>query len=237
MDGMFEGATNFNQDISKWQTNNVTKMDRMFKGATSFNQDISKWCVVNFRDSSTGYPVRPTDFGIVDDGSGTYYEPAWGYWLGVPLRGDWELVSWTPTNLDGSERNGTDDKGSGQYDNDEMFKGKGAIPCETNPDTVSIDIDAQNLGIYKFVMNVCYKDGSNPYTDIDNGFWAYVADQGVIIGETYADVYTNSGQSEYFEVTYTTDYKYFTQKQKAYDSNSEAGNEDYTETYVWKKRN
>ena len=238
MEGMFEGATNFNQDISKWQTNNVTNMDRMFKGATSFNQDISKWCVVNFRDPSTGYVIEPKDFGMPLDLATNM--PLWGYWLGVPLRGEWEMVSWTPTNLDGSERNGTDDKGAGPYDNDEMFKGKGAIVCENNPDTVLIDINEEGVGIAKVTTNVCYKDGSTPFLEVDNGYWAYVVGngyQGVVIGDTYADVYTNSGQSDFFEVTYTSDYKFFTQKQKGYDPNSEAGNEDYTETVVWKKIN
>jgi len=32
---------NFNYDISKWDTSNVTNMKEMFKNATAFNQDIS----------------------------------------------------------------------------------------------------------------------------------------------------------------------------------------------------
>ena len=40
---MFNGATSFNQDVSKWNTAAVTSMASMFESATSFNQDIGKW--------------------------------------------------------------------------------------------------------------------------------------------------------------------------------------------------
>jgi surface protein len=43
MPNMFAYATNFNRDISGWNTGNVTNMSTMFSGATNFNSDISRW--------------------------------------------------------------------------------------------------------------------------------------------------------------------------------------------------
>jgi surface protein len=42
---MFRNATNFNQDISGWNTSSVEDMYSMFLNATSFNQNLSGWNV------------------------------------------------------------------------------------------------------------------------------------------------------------------------------------------------
>ncbi len=43
MFAMFDSASASNQDISQWDTSNVTDMGSMFYGASAFNQDISQW--------------------------------------------------------------------------------------------------------------------------------------------------------------------------------------------------
>jgi len=48
METMFEGATNFNGDITTWDTSNVTKFNRgntvgMFSNCRVFNQNINSW--------------------------------------------------------------------------------------------------------------------------------------------------------------------------------------------------
>ncbi|PTD31100.1 BspA family leucine-rich repeat surface protein [Mycoplasma leachii] len=50
MSTVFDGASNFNQDISKWNTSNVTDMSGMFKDAAKFNQPLNEWKVNNVRD-------------------------------------------------------------------------------------------------------------------------------------------------------------------------------------------
>ena len=41
----FNGATNFNSDISGWNVSSVTDMERTFYAATAFNQNIGSWNV------------------------------------------------------------------------------------------------------------------------------------------------------------------------------------------------
>jgi len=51
LEGMFEGAKVFDQDITDWDVTSVEKFDNMFKGALAFNQDIKDWAVT----AGTGY--------------------------------------------------------------------------------------------------------------------------------------------------------------------------------------
>ena len=50
MSEMFRDAVAFNQDISKWNTAQVTDMQHMFHGAAAFNQDISTWNTAQVTD-------------------------------------------------------------------------------------------------------------------------------------------------------------------------------------------
>jgi len=47
MNGMFNLATAFNQQIGNWDVSNVTDMDYMFDEAIAFNQPIGDWDVSN----------------------------------------------------------------------------------------------------------------------------------------------------------------------------------------------
>ena len=47
---LFSGKSIFNENISNWDTSNITDMSNMFKNASSFNQDISNWDVSNVTD-------------------------------------------------------------------------------------------------------------------------------------------------------------------------------------------
>ena len=66
MRAMFAG-TKFNQDISSWNTSNVTDMSHMFSGATVFNQPLNTWDVSNVTDMSYM-------FAGVRDVDGKYYK-------------------------------------------------------------------------------------------------------------------------------------------------------------------
>ena len=52
MSGLFNGKSDFNDDISSWYVSNVTDMSYMFSSASAFNQDIGDWDVSNVIDMS-----------------------------------------------------------------------------------------------------------------------------------------------------------------------------------------
>ena len=61
VEGMFLGASSFNQPLNNWNVSNVTNMYRMFGDATSFNQDLNNWDVSNVTDMS-GMFVNASSF-------------------------------------------------------------------------------------------------------------------------------------------------------------------------------
>jgi len=52
MSGMFAGASFFKSDLSQWQVGNVTDLSRMFDGASSFTSDLSGWQTDKVTDMS-----------------------------------------------------------------------------------------------------------------------------------------------------------------------------------------
>jgi hypothetical protein len=40
---MFFNASNYNENLSGWNVNNVTNVDRMFLNAVRYDQDLSAW--------------------------------------------------------------------------------------------------------------------------------------------------------------------------------------------------
>jgi surface protein len=59
---MFKGATQFNGDISNWDTSTITTMRAMFMGATSFNQDIGRWNTSSVLSMAEMFSASDIDF-------------------------------------------------------------------------------------------------------------------------------------------------------------------------------
>ena len=66
----YKNFQTFNQDISSWDTSNVTTMNSMFAGATNFNQDIGSWDTSKVTDMSdmfgNTYLIDPVDIPVID---------------------------------------------------------------------------------------------------------------------------------------------------------------------------
>jgi surface protein len=71
MNGLFQGASKFNADIVDWDVRNVTNMQNMFNSASSFNQDLHDWCVTKITSA-------PSGFATSSPIAGTAKIPTWG---------------------------------------------------------------------------------------------------------------------------------------------------------------
>ena len=74
----FFKASNFNSDISGWNTSHITDMSRMFEG-TKFNKDISNWDTSNvkdmhymFKDTNFNQPIGSWNVSNVENMSGMF---------------------------------------------------------------------------------------------------------------------------------------------------------------------
>ena len=79
MVAMFQGAQNFNQNLSSWglNTTKVEDMSFMFNGAIKFNQDISSWDVTGVIPGQNGGMFSMLDYTNM---SGANYDLLLQYW-------------------------------------------------------------------------------------------------------------------------------------------------------------
>ena len=81
MSSMIQDATSFNQDISAWNTSNVTNMGSMFRGATVFNQNLSTWKVPKITSKPLNFDRYTSMGGIkpIDNHNGELHNELRGY--------------------------------------------------------------------------------------------------------------------------------------------------------------
>jgi surface protein len=92
-DLLFDTNNKFNQDVSSWDTSNVTNMERVFRASTHFDQDLSKWDTSkvttfrgmfqycdDFNQDITGWDTSSaTDLSEMFDGAATFNQDISGW--------------------------------------------------------------------------------------------------------------------------------------------------------------
>ena len=93
MDGMFDGARSFNQDLSLWNVTSVTTMDVMFRNAVSFDVDVTSWCLLD--DADATLPCTHMRADEMFSGATAFGEKF--YWVGLAEEagnGNGPAVNW-----------------------------------------------------------------------------------------------------------------------------------------------
>ena len=81
MEGVFYGASGFNQSIHHWDTSKITNMNKMFLGAKSFNKPLNDWNTSNVTNMSSMFygtksfnqPLNDWDTSNVTDMSRMFF--------------------------------------------------------------------------------------------------------------------------------------------------------------------
>ena len=102
MNGLFNGAYDFNGNLSSWDVSNVTNMNEMFHNARAFNGDIGDWDVSSVNDMSYMFSTALTfnqDISAWDLSNVTRISQMFSHALAFnqPI-GDWDMSNVTIMN-------------------------------------------------------------------------------------------------------------------------------------------
>ena len=169
---MFEGATNYNQDVSTFDVSTVTNFSASFKGATSFNQNLGSWDISSATDMSN--MLDNTDLSIAN-----YSNTLIG----------WNNLSNTPSNITlGASTLTYNDDGEVAYTN------------LTNSQGTNWTINDSGLAcVHESTDFLCYVDNEERYInikDIKPGFLVKTYKEGYVkVKHIFRQRYFNSAKN------------------------------------------
>ena len=153
---MFEGATNYNQDVSTFDVSTVANFSATFKGASNFNQNLGSWDISSATDMSN--MLDNTDLSIAN-----YSDTLIG----------WNNLQNTPSNI-------TLGASTSTYNDD----GEAARTNLTNIQGTNWTISDSGLAcVHESTDFLCYVDNEEKYInikDIKPGFLVKTYEEGYV---------------------------------------------------------